>query len=1019
MCIDSLKSQPSRLRLFTQALLITLILLIAATASANPAWGTAYQQLQKTLIPGNDTTPSKDSNPIGQSDALAIVENQAELQQLIDNLQQALGGFKAPERKSDNLGLRKLSTSALQALLQQQQQNIQTLRHDIDQNERHLLMHASERIRLQQTLADIREKWHNRLTVPIRLETLPGEDQGLLLREKQLEECVSLITLNARRLNLELQLARLTLTQAVQTHTVLEQTLATKGNALTNHQDPYPETSEQYLDETEQLLRDELSQTRRDLIDVRELAYELHTQIRDLGNISEAYDLLVSQRDRLLQQRNHSGSNLKHTLRLKRSLLAEQLKHPATTEPERLSVRLMQEQRLNRLDMMIPLADELQLLEQELHNLHDSLLKALEQQRMWMAVSPPLTPAEIPNLLKTFYFEGKTLLDALLCPPFRLDGLVWLASSLLPACLLALYLIRRSRRQVNIYQKNDVNLSVQAFLHLIGLLCLRCLPVPLWLLLASLSLQEGSPLSLAISATLPTFAAATLGWLMICAFLEKKVQSLIGPEDTIQPMATPPVRLLAATSLVGLFIGGFTNHFFTDPFDDRILQTIMVTCGSLQLIGFWLLAGLIRNPFGYDWFSHVLRIILPGLSLLLLILALTGYNLAAWTLFLHQQILLILFGLLFIAYELTLYLLYIRTRRIMLQQALHRRRETDGAIEPEDALAYSRSTILQTREQNLRILQLSFLLALIGIVAWIIEDCSDLMTPLGEIQLWPFSHMDAGLTLALGATLKALVIFVILIILTRNLPGLLRLSLPTRFIQSPSSAYALTRIVNYLIWFIGIVTMVSTLGIGWEKLQWPILAASVGIGFGLQEIVGNFFSGLIILFEKPFRVGDTVTVNDIHGTVREIRIRATVIEDFDRKELIIPNKTLVTGQVTNWSLSTSILRIQLWYGVAHGSDNDLVYQLLLRAAEESTRVLKEPAPEVYFIEYNEYAEKYELRVFVNHVDDRFPAKNQVNNRVKVLFREQGIQIAHLQQDIFIQPWSGGQRGKKSVTQINP
>ena len=126
----------------------------------------------------------------------------------------------------------------------------------------------------------------------------------------------------------------------------------------------------------------------------------------------------------------------------------------------------------------------------------------------------------------------------------------------------------------------------------------------------------------------------------------------------------------------------------------------------------------------------------------------------------------------------------------------------------------------------------------------------------------------------------------------------------------------------------------------WDKLQWAILAISVGIGLGLQDMVANFFSGLIILIERPFRIGDTVTVASIHGTVRRISVRATVIEDFDRKELIVPNKLLVSGQLTNWSLSSHTLRVQLWYAVEHGSDNDLVYQLLIQAADESQKVVR-------------------------------------------------------------------------------
>jgi potassium efflux system protein len=121
---------------------------------------------------------------------------------------------------------------------------------------------------------------------------------------------------------------------------------------------------------------------------------------------------------------------------------------------------------------------------------------------------------------------------------------------------------------------------------------------------------------------------------------------------------------------------------------------------------------------------------------------------------------------------------------------------------------------------------------------------------------------------------------------------------------------------------VGILLVLGTLGVSWMHLQWMAAALSVGIGFGLQEIVANFVSGLIILFERPIRVGDTVTVGDTDGVVTKIRIRATTIRNWDRKELLVPNKEFVTGRLLNWSLSDPVTRIVLVVGVAYGSDVD-------------------------------------------------------------------------------------------------
>jgi potassium efflux system protein len=156
----------------------------------------------------------------------------------------------------------------------------------------------------------------------------------------------------------------------------------------------------------------------------------------------------------------------------------------------------------------------------------------------------------------------------------------------------------------------------------------------------------------------------------------------------------------------------------------------------------------------------------------------------------------------------------------------------------------------------------------------------------------------------------------------QRLPALLEIVLLRRYAMSAADRYAVTTLTSYVIGAVGILLVLGTLGASWMQLQWMAAALSVGIGFGLQEIVANFISGLIILFERPIRVGDTVTVGDTDGVVTKIRIRATTIRNFDRKELLVPNKEFVTGRLLNWSLSDPVTRIVLVVGVAYGSDVD-------------------------------------------------------------------------------------------------
>ncbi|MFW6259054.1 MAG: mechanosensitive ion channel domain-containing protein, partial [Halochromatium sp.] len=183
----------------------------------------------------------------------------------------------------------------------------------------------------------------------------------------------------------------------------------------------------------------------------------------------------------------------------------------------------------------------------------------------------------------------------------------------------------------------------------------------------------------------------------------------------------------------------------------------------------------------------------------------------------------------------------------------------------------------------------------------------------GEEQIEPVTLADLGLALAFG---------VATFVLAKQLPALLEMTLLHHMRMAAGSRYTVITLTNYTIITLGLLLVFGTLGVQWSKLQWLVAALGVGIGFGLQEIVANFISGLIILFERPVRVGDIVTVGDTDGVVTKIQIRATTIRNWDRKELLVPNKEFVTGRLLNWSLSDQMTRVVVVVGVAYGSDVD-------------------------------------------------------------------------------------------------
>ena len=320
--------------------------------------------------------------------------------------------------------------------------------------------------------------------------------------------------------------------------------------------------------------------------------------------------------------------------------------------------------------------------------------------------------------------------------------------------------------------------------------------------------------------------------------------------------------------------------------------------------------------------------------------------------------------------------------------------------EQEEGLALN-----EVRSQLLRFADLFIWTALFAIFYYVWSDLVTVVSYLRDITLWQqTSTTEAGVvteTISLFNLIVALIIVVITYILVRNIPGILEVLIFSRVKLSPGTPYTITKLLTYILVAVGGAWAFSTLGMSWSKLQWLFAALSVGLGFGVQEIFANFVSGIILLFERPIRVGDTVTINGVTGTVAKFRIRAITMIDPDRKEVIVPNKSFVTGQVTNWALSNTVTRLVVSVGVAYGSDLDLVKRLLLQAAHEQPSVLKDPEPRALFLTFGASTLDHELRVYVGQVSERNDTLDALNRRVNELFAENNIDIAFNQLDIFI------------------
>jgi len=276
---------------------------------------------------------------------------------------------------------------------------------------------------------------------------------------------------------------------------------------------------------------------------------------------------------------------------------------------------------------------------------------------------------------------------------------------------------------------------------------------------------------------------------------------------------------------------------------------------------------------------------------------------------------------------------------------------------------------------------------------------------LDQVSLWHHTSVVNGEEKLLPVTLADVALAVLVAALTyiaaKRLPALIEIMLLQRFGIDSGSRYTITTLSGYAIAGTGIVLVFNAIGASWSQIQWLVAALGVGIGFGLQEIVANFISGLIILFERPIRVGDVVTVGETDGVVTRIRIRATTIRNWDMKELVVPNKEFITGRLLNWSLSDATTRVVIVVGIAYGSDVERALELLDEAGRENENVLDDPAPLATFEGFGDNALTMLLRCYLPSLENRLLTTTALHTAINRKFEDAGISISFPQRDIHL------------------
>ena len=213
-------------------------------------------------------------------------------------------------------------------------------------------------------------------------------------------------------------------------------------------------------------------------------------------------------------------------------------------------------------------------------------------------------------------------------------------------------------------------------------------------------------------------------------------------------------------------------------------------------------------------------------------------------------------------------------------------------------------------------------------------------------------------------------------------------------------------IVIYAFWILAIYTGINILGINLSSLAFMAGALGIGIGFGLQNVVNNFVSGIILLFDPSIQVGDMVQIGEDWGTVNRINIRTTIVQTFDNASLIIPNSEMLSNKVTNWSFKDPKVRRQVDVGVAYGSDVQLVRKILLQIVGDMPEIMNDPAPRVDFTDFGDSALVFRVRFWIATPEFWLNAPTELRFRIDEEFKKNNIEIAFPQQDIHIRSAPG-------------
>ena len=270
-------------------------------------------------------------------------------------------------------------------------------------------------------------------------------------------------------------------------------------------------------------------------------------------------------------------------------------------------------------------------------------------------------------------------------------------------------------------------------------------------------------------------------------------------------------------------------------------------------------------------------------------------------------------------------------------------------------------------------------------------------------RIWSYLNQPyqiGSLRISVTQLVQGALILAIALLLSRTLSRLLQRSIAKKAYLDPGLRYTLGRLTQYLIITLGILlALKAAFSLDLTSIAVIFTALSVGIGFGLQYLAADIASGFILLFERPVRVGDRITIGEDEGDVQSINLRTTVVTTNDRISIIVPNSRLVSQRLINWSYGDPRARIAILVGVAYDSKVEQVTETLLRAAEGVDNVLNDPPPKVQFLKFGDWSLDFRLLVWTNRPRLHAQIRSDINYRIEKLFREAHIEIPFPQTEL--------------------